>query len=134
MLLPQGATIAVADGETVRLFHNGGDGITPQLHALPHPEIIGAASDAGERHHGGSANPSYRQLREDGFAAATAAFLNKQVLDGKVQALVIIAAPKTLGELRQHYHKALTAKLIGEIGKELTGHSTDDILKAIAAA
>ena len=134
MLLPQGATIAVADGETVRLFHNSGDGITPQLHALPDPDIVGAASNAGERHHGGSSNPSYRQLREDGFAAATAAFLNTQVLDGKVHALVIIAAPKTLGELRQHYHKALTAKLLGEIGKELTGHSAADILKAIAAA
>jgi protein required for attachment to host cells len=38
-------------------------------------------------------------------AAGVADFLNKQVLSGKIDDIVIIAAPKTLGELRKHYHK-----------------------------
>ncbi len=134
MLLPHGATVAVTDGESLHLFRNSDSDAHPELTPLRHPDIHGASSDAGSRHHGGAANPSYRQLREDGYAAATAAWLNSQVLSGEIKLLVIIAAPKTLGELRKHYHKELEAKLLGEIGKELTGHHADDIAKAIAAA
>lgn len=134
MMLPHGATVAVTDGESLHLFRNSGTDGHPALTALPHPDIHGASSDAGSRHHGGAANPSYRQLREDGYAAATAAWLNSQVLSGGIDQLVVVAAPKTLGELRKHYHKQLEAKLLGEIGKELTGHHVDDIAKAIAAA
>jgi protein required for attachment to host cells len=54
------------------------------------------------------------------------------VLDGKITDLVIIAAPRTLGELRKHYHKKLSATLVGEIAKDLTGHAVQDIEKAIA--
>jgi len=39
-----------------------------------------------------------------------------------------------LGELRKHYHKSLTAALVGEIAKDLTGHSIADIEKTVAAA
>ncbi|WP_242154832.1 host attachment protein [Sphingomonas sp. BAUL-RG-20F-R05-02] len=46
----------------------------------------------------------------------------------------MIAAPRTLGELRKHYHKTLEAKLVGEVSKDLTGHTTADIEKAIASA
>ena len=134
MMLPHGTTVAVTDGEKFDLFRNSGTDVHTELTALPHPDIHGASSDAGSRHHGGAANPSYRQLREDGYAAAAAAWLNREVLAGEIKQLVIIAAPKTLGELRKHYHKELEAKLLGEIGKELTGHTAADIAKAIAAA
>ena len=134
MLLPIGTIIAVADGKTLNLFRNSGDAVDPDLTPLPHPDIVGHDSDSGTRHRSSSANPDARQLGEDGFAAATASWLNKQILDGKFSDLVIIAPPKTLGELRKHYHKALVAKLHGEIGKELTGHDVGDIAKAIAAA
>jgi protein required for attachment to host cells len=46
----------------------------------------------------------------------------------------VIAAPRTLGELRKHYHKTLEAKMVGEISKDLTGHAMADIEKVIAAA
>ncbi len=60
--------------------------------------------------------------------------LNRRVLNGKITGLVVIAAPKALGELRKHYHKELEAILVGEIAKDLTGHSIQDIEKSIAAA
>lgn len=58
-------------------------------------------------------------------------YLNKEVLDGNIDGLVIVAAPRALGEMRKHYHKALTAKLLGEISKDLTGHSVADIELAL---
>ncbi|CUX05925.1 conserved hypothetical protein [Agrobacterium fabacearum TT111] len=60
--------------------------------------------------------------------------LNKQVLEGKIKSLVIIAAPRTLGEMRKSYHKSLSDVLIGELDKDLTGHSVQDIEKALAVA
>ena len=71
---------------------------------------------------------------EEGFASDIADLLNRQVLNGEIAELVIIAAPRTLGELRKHYHKALSARLMAEIAKDLTGHGIQDIERAIAAA
>lgn len=53
---------------------------------------------------------------------------------GKFDNLIVIAAPRTLGELRKHYHKALSAKLLGEIAKDLTSHAIADIEKVIAGS
>jgi protein required for attachment to host cells len=93
MILPTGTTVAVADGETVRLFHN--TGVKPRVHLV---EITAAPpapahSGSGARHHTGSANPDGRRLDEDDFAAATAAFLNKLSLDGTIKHLVVISTP-----------------------------------------
>jgi protein required for attachment to host cells len=60
--------------------------------------------------------------------------LNKWVLSNKVDNLLVIAAPKTLGQLRKGWHKETEGKLVGEIAKDLTGHSTDDIAAAIEKA
>ncbi len=60
--------------------------------------------------------------------------LNKWSVTNKIDELLVIAAPKTLGELRKHWHKDLQSKLVGEIAKDLTGHSTDQIAAAIAKA
>ena len=133
MQLPQGATVAVADGEKLNLFHNRSAGAHPELVALPAQALDhdGAGSTG---HHSSSANPDESQKSEDGFAAGVAGLLNRQVLVGSIKHLIVIAAPRTLGELRQHYHKALSAILVGEIAKDLTGRSQQDVERAIAAA
>ena len=133
MQIPQGATIAVADGEKLQLFHNKGDEAHPVLIPMP-AEVLDKDGGGSTGHHSSSANPDESQKSEDGFAAGVAGLLNRQVLSGAIKHLVVIAAPRTLGELRQHYHKALSAILVGEIAKDLTGHSTRDIETALAAA
>lgn len=133
MIIPKDAVVAVADGEILHLYHNTGDEAAPKLIAMDHGAVDTENMGSGGRHHSSSANPSDSQLVEDSFAAGTAALLNKRVLDGKIDALIVIAAPRTLGELRKHYHKALAAVLVGEIAKELTGHAIADIEKTIAA-
>lgn len=134
MQLAKGATVAVADGEKFILFRNAGDEAHPALTAVPTAEIGTDNKGSGGRHHSSAANPDDSQIAEDSFAAGSAALLNHQVLAGRIAHLVIIAAPKTLGELRKHYHAKLSAVLAGEIAKDLTGHSVKDIEKAIAAA
>ena len=133
MNIPKNAIVAVADGEILHLYQNTGDAAAPKLSVIEHGAVDTDNMGSGGRHHSSSANPSDSQLVEDSFAAGTAALLNSQVLDGKIDALIVIAAPRTLGELRKHYHKALEAVLLGEIHKDLTGHSIADIEKTIAA-
>ncbi len=134
MQIPQGAIVAVADGEIFNLYHNAGDEAAPQLVALADVAVSSENKGSGGRHHSSAANPSDSQQDEDGFAAGVADLLNTRVLDHKIDKLIIIAAPRTLGELRKHYHKALEAVLVGEIAKDLTGHSVADITRSIAAA
>ena len=134
MLIPHGTIIAVADGEILNLFRNAGTDIAPQLAPLDDPAISTDNMGSGGRHQSSAANPDDSQQDEDGFAAGIAAMLNKRVLDHKIDNLVIVAAPRTLGELRKHYHKALSAVLLGEIAKDLTGHSVADVEKALGNA
>lgn len=133
MQLPNNAYVAVADGEKLQLFRNDGDAGALQLAAMQPPEVDSDNKSAGGRHASSSANPDDSQQNEDGFAAGVAAMLNQQVLAGHIDALVIIAAPRTLGELRKHYHKTLSAKLLGEIAKDLTGHSMKDVEATVTA-
>lgn len=132
MILPNGATVAVADGKSLSLFKNAGHEGGVSLSPLAAPELAGG--NAGGSHHSSAAEPDDRTQAEDGHAAAAAAWLNKQVLDGKIAALVVIAAPRALGELRKHYHKALQAVLAGELAKDLAGHPLADIEAALTAA
>ncbi len=134
MILPAGTTVAVADGETVRLFHN--TGVKPGVHLVEITETPPARthSGSGARHHSGSANPDVRRLNEDDFAAATAAFLNKLSLDGTIEHLVVISDPKTLGKMRKHFNRELRGKIIGELAKDFSRRSLQDISSLIASA
>ena len=134
MDLPKGTTVAVADGEKLNLFRNAGDEANPKLTALQDEDVANDNKGSGARHQSSSANPDDSQVAEDGFAAGIADLLSRQVLEGHIANLVVIAAPRTLGELRKHYHQKLSAVLVGEIAKDLTGHSMQDVEKAIAAA
>ncbi|KEQ07640.1 MAG: host attachment protein [Alphaproteobacteria bacterium] len=134
MQLPQNTIIAVADGEKLSLFQNEGDAANVRLKAMPSGDVDGSKISSGGRHSSSSANPDDSQQDEDGFGSGVTDMLNKHVLEGKIKSLVIVAAPRTLGEMRKSYHKSLSDVLIGEIDKDLTGHSIQDIEKALAAA
>ncbi len=133
MMLSKGTIVAVADGEKLNLFRNGGDEADLKLAPLPQAAIESEASASGG-HQSSSGNPDHGQAGEDGFSAGIVQYLNQQVLAGSIDGLVIIAAPRALGEMRKHYHKTLSAVLKGEIAKDLTGHSMADVEKALAAA
>lgn len=134
MQLPTNATVAVVDGEHLSVFRNGGHEGALSLTAQPNPEIETVNAGSGGRHSSSAGNPDDKHQAEDGFAAGAAAWLNRQVLGGEIDALMVIATPKTLGELRRHYHKTLEAVLVGELAKDLVGRSAADVEAAIARA
>ena len=131
-MLAKGTVVAVADGEKINLFRNTGDDTDLKLVAMPHDAITADAGTSMGRP-ASAANPDHGQAGEDQFSAGIVQHLNQQALSGKIENVVIVAAPRALGEMRKHYHKALSAILRGEIAKDLTGHSLADVEKALRA-
>ncbi|MDO8408903.1 MAG: host attachment protein [Phenylobacterium sp.] len=132
MILPNGAHVAVVDGEKLALFQNVGH-TDIDLKALSTPEIEDRASGAAGRI-SSDANPDNDTQAEDGFAMGVADVLNHMILTHRAEKLLVIAAPKTLGQLRKGWHKETESRLVGEIAKDLTGHTTDEIAAAIQKA
>ena len=134
MLLPAGTHVAIADGEKLLLLRNHGGETSLKLTAESTPAIGGDNKSGGMHHGSSSANPDDSRLEEDSFAAATAEYLNREVMAGRIANLVVVAPAKTLGELRKHYHKTLQAKLVGELSKDLVNTAIPEIEKVLAAA
>jgi protein required for attachment to host cells len=92
----------------------------------------GGAQFAASR--GSLGETDFHQLEEDRFAADAAELLKKRALSNDYESLIVIAPPKTLGELRKHYHKEVSDRLTGELSKDLTGHPIPDIEQALLNA
>ena len=146
MELPNKTFVVVADGRKMLFFRNEGDAAYPNLvvervREQDNPPDRDQSTDApgSASSSVGSSRSSYQetdfhQLEEDRFAAETADLLKKRALANDYEALVIVAPPKTLGELRKHYHKEVSNRLIGELDKDLTGHPVDEIESALKSA
>ena len=130
MLLPHGTVVAVVDGEKLELYRNGGNEAAPDLARFAAPKLDEDNKDAGARHLSSSANPGHL-LEEDAHAAAVVGWLNQHVTSGDIKHLVVVAAPRTLGEMRRRYDKQLEVVLVGELHKEMIGRSEPEILGAL---
>lgn len=132
MIISPGTLVAVVDGEKLALFENTGhQSITLTPRAVPR---VAERASGGTGHTSSSANPDNDTQAEDGFAIGVTGVLNRMVLDHKIEALLIIAAPRTMGQLRKGWHKETAARVVGEISRDLTGHSPDQIAAAIQKA
>ena len=134
MKLHQNALVVVADGTKLNLFENIDSEGGVALKALPAADLEDQSAGSGARHHDSSANPSHGQGAEDDFAASVAAYLEKVVASGAGRQIVLVAAPKTLGELRKHLSTRGAAAIVSEIAKDLTGHTLNEVEKALSAA
>ena len=130
MLLAHGTVIAVVDGHNLELYRNAGNEAEPDLAALLQPRLD-SHNHSGGGHHSSSGNHAGQQVLEDAHAIAVSEWLNGQVLGHKIDNLVIIAPPRTLGELRRHYHKQTERVLVRELHKDLIGRKPDEVLKAL---
>lgn len=129
MLLSHDTTIVVTDGQKLRLFRNTGTEFHMALTELPQPAVHGEVQGAGRHQHTGEDN---KDLTEAGFEAAVAKWLNHEIATGRIRQLFVIAPPRALGELRQHYGEALKKKLVGEMAKEHTNdslHTLEQVLR-----
>ncbi len=145
MQVPHNSVVLVADGEKMLFFRNAGDDEylnlaveakevqdNPATRDQKTAEAGRSFPSSGPGHHAYS-ETDFHQLEEDRFAAEAADMLKKRALQGDYDSLIVVAPPRTLGELRKHYHKEVEKRLVGEIPKDLTGHPVTEIEKILQA-
>ena len=123
--------ISLVDGKKFELFRNTGKDSHPELSAVDAPRLDEHNMGSGARHHASSAEKSGHQQQEDAHAASVVNWLNHQVNANAIKDLVVIAPPRTLGEMRRHYSHALKAVLRDELHKEATGSSGREVLETL---
>lgn len=130
MLLPHGTVIALVDGKVFELFRNAGTEPAPDLAAMAVPKLD-TRNHSGAGHHSSAGNHADGQVEEDAHAIAVVDWLNQQVLGHKIEKLIVFASPRTLGEMRRHYHKQTKLALLKEVHKDFTGRKPPEILAAL---
>lgn len=73
----------------------------------------------------------WHEVEEERFARAIAERINAGAEANEFSEIVIVAPPRTLGEIRKDLSKTAQSKVAGELGKDLTRHPLADIEKAL---
>ena len=140
------SVVVVADGRKMLFLRNEGDEVHLNLVVERAVEQDNPSDGAQKTDHAGRSSSSvgggqnsmqevdFHQLEENRFAAETADLLKRRALKNDFESLIIVAPPRTLGELRKHYHKEVSQRLTGELDKDLTGHPIYQIEKLLLAA
>jgi len=66
----------------------------------------------------------WHDIEEHRFARKVAAALEQMVRENKVKAIIVVAPPRTLAELRNAFHADVKACIIAEMNKDLTRSKT----------
>jgi len=144
--IPHNALVFVGDGSKALVLRNEGDA---QLLNLRTERVFTDQNPA--THEQGTDRPGrafssvggmrssvgqtdWHRLEEHRFAEQVAAMLERIVRDRDVGALVVVAPPRTLADLRKAFHPDVKRKIIAEIDKDLTKHQVDQIEKHLASA
>ena len=137
--LDHGTWVLVADGEKALFLENVTDNLNPNLqerleqHQENPPNSAQKSDTAGRRSDGVSparsavSEADWHQLQKDRFADELAEMLYDRVHRGHFRRIVLVAPPKTLGELRAKLHPEVARSVVGEVHKTLTNHPLDQI-------
>jgi protein required for attachment to host cells len=120
----------VADGVHARFFRNRGREDRILLAAegeFKHGDLLDDGP-AGQR----PPESSQQETDEATFAKLLAIELYRRVHSGDVAALVLIADPQTMGQLRPTLHKEVRDRLLFELRKTFTKASLADIQEALS--
>lgn len=143
--LAHGAWVFVGDGQKALFLINEGDEKFPNFRSLsveehPDPPSHEQGTDRPGRTHSSVGNgrsaveqTDWHELEKERFATSIADRINKAAQAGAFTQIVIIAPPKTLGDLRREFTKETEAKIVAEIHKDLTKHTIFEIESVLTA-
>ena len=134
MKVPHKALIALANGERFLMMRNVGQPFEPKLEKVSDLDLELTNFSAGVRHQDPVQRNGSTDIDELAHGAAIAEWLNHKTLNGEGEPLVIAADPKTLGQIRQHCHKELQNRIVGEVAKDLINQPVESIERALAMA
>ena len=143
--IPHNGYVFVGDGRKALVLRNEGDAQylnlkTERVFTDKNPSTHEQGTDRPGREHSsvGSGRSSVSQtdwhdLEEHKFAHEVAAALEKIVRERKAEALVVVAPPRTLADLRKAFHNDVKKKIVAEIDKDLTKMPIDEIERHLTA-
>jgi len=145
VMIDKGAWVVVCDGAKALVLENVGNRLTPSLvtrevYEQPDPKTHELGTDKPGRSFssvgaGRSAmeQTDWHDQEEQRFLAKLVARLEKAVLAGETQALIVVAPPRAIGVLRQRYSSHLRQVLKAEIEKDYVKMSVADIARHLSA-
>ena len=138
--LPHDAFILVGDGRKALVLRNEGDARSPNLKTTqvldqgrvpPTAELgtdkPGRSFQSADGRRAGMDQTDWHELAEQRFAGEIAQALETRHLAGEFKALVVVAPPRTLADLRRSFSDGLRDKIIAEVDKDLTNHPLHEI-------
>ena len=141
-LIPHDAWVFVGDGKKALFLRNAGDEKfldlkAERVFAEDNPPSREQGTDhpgrafkrAGTSQRSSMEQTDWHELEKHHFAQRTAAAMEQIVRDRNVKALVIVAPPRTLADLRQAFHPDVKSRILTEINKDLTKHTVAEIEK-----
>lgn len=135
MKIPHNAYVAIANGEKFLLMRNTGQPLDPKLQKVEELDLLLTNFSAGVRHQDPQGQPNQSSnIDELAHGAAIAEWLNDKALKNELGEIVVAADPRTLGQIRHHYHKKTEAQVVGELDKDLTNLPIPDIEKVLVKA
>lgn len=137
--IPRHALVLVCDGAKALLFRNDGDAELINLVAIEHfAEHLPPAHELGtdrpgrvHQSHGASRSAveatDYHLAGETDFLIAVGAELERLAGAEKPKGLFVVAPPKALGILREHFGPAVKQVLTAELAKDIAHLPTNEI-------
>ena len=140
--IPRDALVFVGDGRKALFLRNVGDALSPNLktekvfedtNPMTHeqgsdrPGRVIESSLPGRK--SAVEQTDWHNIEEHRFAQTVAAAIEQMVRTSKTIALIVVAPPKTLADLRTAFHPEVKACIVAEINKDLTKHSVGEIEK-----
>ena len=142
LAIPHDTWVFVGDGQKALFLRNDGDEKylnlktervfaedNPPAHEQGTDRPGSASKGAGTNRRSGMEMTDWHELEKHHFAQRTAAAMEQIVRARNVKALIIVAPPRTLADLRHAFHPDVKSRIVAEINKDLTKHTVAEIEK-----
>jgi len=130
--IPKNTLVVVTTGTEAKIFRNQSDSGDIKLRSEGELTPKNLSDDGPSGNRPTESSPS--DTDEATFSKQLAEHLYKLAHLEKFSHLVLVADPKTLGELRPILHQEVSDKIVLELNKTLINSSTEDIEKSLGAA
>ena len=137
--LSEGTWIVVTDSEKALFLRNLTDHANPNFEVVAKDEQEnppsreqganrpGRMPDTGPGQRSALDDTDWHLLAKERFARDLADILYDRAHAGAFERIVLVAPPKTLGELRDTLHKEVQDRVVGELAKDFTNHPLDEV-------